>query len=210
MSRPVTKFHDLATYLRYAVLNGTSPASTVFSGTVYELGVLALLQQHFKMELQHFGGAHDNGRDLGGVWDVGVLSDGSISDTDSDSVTGVRVRGRLVKPLVLRKSPVLDVVVQCKCFNTKITAKEVRELQGIVHYNATRARRATTLGVLCAPSTLTKQGLQQLDRSEVPMMFCQATRLKGVGYDIGGHSELAARYLNPLALALLRGTSLAL
>jgi hypothetical protein len=202
----ITKFHDVKTYLRYAQFNETNAGSTVFNGTLYEFTVKEQLEHHFQMsKLTHYGGSYDNGKDLGGQWDISTFQECSAPQS-------IRVRGRKVKPTLLRKSSIMDLLIQCKCFSSKITAKEIRELAGIFNFNVRPVNRYTTLGVMCSPSTLTAQGHEQMDRSEIPLMFCQVTRMKPGSdpYDPEAlsRSEVLGCYMNPLTVALLQGTSL--
>lgn len=201
---PVMKrFHSVQSYISQAAINGTSPTSTVFLGTLYEFTVKEQLERRFGMSLDHVGGANDGGRDLAGRWDISPMRQGG-------EPIPIRVGGKLIKPMLLRKSPIMDVFVQCKCFNTKIAAKELRELCGVLNASVRAQDKFRTLGVMCAPSTPTAQARTLMDQSMVPLVFCQVMEQRCLGddpYDVRNYegSTILGQYLNPLAIALLQG-----
>lgn len=212
----VSKFTDITSYLRYAKVNGTDPSSTVFQGTVYELFVKESLERDLSMSrVVHYGGSFDNGRDLAAKWDLEKFRSGC-----DDASEPLRVRGRSIKPILQRKSTLMDVLVQCKSQSTKITAREIRELEGTFNFNVNRSKRYTSMAIMCSPCFLTSQGHEQMFRSEAPLMYCQIKKPKlrtpgsGDPYCLEDYlldeKLLMAYFMNPLSMALLNGTSLSL
>ncbi|CDR43202.1 CYFA0S11e01398g1_1 [Cyberlindnera fabianii] len=202
---------SVSAYLSHAETNSLRPTSTAFIGTLYELHVRDELQRLLGIpHLDHYGGSYDNGRDLGGTWDIS-----RYICTPPELIKPIRVRGRTVKPIALRKSHKMDLLIQCKCFSSKLTAKEIRELSGIFNYNVRPKDKYTTLAIMSSPLNLTKQAMEQMDRSEFPLMYVQIPplrrRIEGNGvYDPQSYvgDALHGVYLNPLTCALWEGTQL--
>lgn len=200
-------YRDLESYLRYAEFVNLRKESTAFLGTTFEMKTKEKLEQALHIPLlEHSGGAYDNGIDLNGKLDVGEFK------TDQVPEKSYLVNGKRVKPIALRKSLIMDVLVQCKSFSSKITAKEIRELSGIFNFNVRPKDRNTTLVIMTAPSLLTSQGQAQIDKVDTPMVYCQLSRMKQVAepeYEsssyIGG--QILNFYFNPHATALFHGTN---
>lgn len=200
-------YHDLETYLNYAAFVKLRKESTAFQGTTYEMKAKEKLQAALNMsQLEHSGGAHDNGIDLLGKLDIAQFKN------SNEPEKSYLVNGKRIKPLMLRKSTSMDVLVQCKSFSAKITAKEIRELSGIFNFNIRPKDRNNTLVIMTAPSLLTAQGQSQIDKVDIPMIYCQLSRMKQTEDNeysmesyIGG--EIQKFYFNPYSIALFQGTN---
>lgn len=200
-------YHDLETYLNYAAFVKLRKESTAFQGTTYEMKVKQKLETALNMsQLEHSGGSYDNGIDL-----LGKLDIDQFKSTEEPNASYL-VHGKRVKPLILRKSTAMDVLVQCKSFSSKITAKEIRELSGIFNFNIRPKDRNNSLVIMSAPSLLTSQGQAQIDKVDIPMVYCQLSRMKQTEENeysmdsyIGG--EILNFYFNPYSIALFQGTN---
>lgn len=136
--------HDLASYLKYSQLKGITNDCSVYKGTLYEYHVQLLLKELVGISsLRRVGSAGDNGVDLEGYW--------SVSNQNETA---------------------LNILVQCKSSNSKVTARLFREMEGVFNYHVQGTNdHNTTLVFLASPSTITKQGLAQFERSSVPMVY---------------------------------------
>ncbi|CCH44082.1 hypothetical protein BN7_3641 [Wickerhamomyces ciferrii] len=200
-------YDDLSSYLEYADFVQVNKDTTVFQGTIFEMRAKEKLEKALKIKnLRHAGGAFDNGIDLIGSLDILQYK------TDKEPRKAVPLKGKRVKPLILRKRTDLDVIIQCKSFSSKVTAKEIREQSGIFNFNIRRTDRNNSLMIMAASSVLTSQGLTQLDTVDIPMIYCQISRLRQIAenpYDLSSYEggDLLGFYFNPYALALFEGTS---
>lgn len=201
-------YNDLESYLRYAEFVKLRKESTTFLGTTFEMKVKEKLQSALNIpELQYSGGAYDNGIDLIGKLDISQFK----TEQAPEKPTYV-VNGKRIKPLALRKNMEIDILVQCKSFASKISAKEIRELSGIFHYNIAPKDRNKTLVIMTAPNLLTPQGQAQIDKVDTPMVYCQISRMKQVGeneYDSSNYAggQILKVYFNPYSIALFQGTN---
>ncbi|OBA21306.1 hypothetical protein METBIDRAFT_179699 [Metschnikowia bicuspidata var. bicuspidata NRRL YB-4993] len=207
-------------YLDFCRLKGTPMNSTVFRGTLYELTAKALLEQslHFS-DLVRSGGAGDNGLDLYGRWDLSHYrpADGAIRKPPASSLLlACKPFSAQNNALDLRQDVV--VLVQCKNHRVKIKAATIRELAGIreFHINMTsKTERRKTFMVLVSPLPMTKQGTQQMDTSDVPMLHAQVSPLEAPLVPGPGDfclqkwkgGVLGPVYLNFSARTLLQGLS---
>jgi len=199
-------YDDLESYLKYADLIKLNTNSTVFHGTTYEMRAKEKLENALKIkELRHSGGAFDNGIDLIGKLDVKDWKN------NSDVQASYLWNGKRIKPLVTKKNTEVSILVQCKNFRQKIAAKEIRELSGIFNYHVRPSEKNNTIVIMTAPQTVTSQGIAQMNKVEMPLIFCQMSRLKLTGenkYDISSYvgGDIENFYFNPLAITLFQGT----
>lgn len=159
------------------------------------------------IELHHVGGTNDNGIDLSGKWNV------SPNKTNTPVPSSETINDDVVIPILNQQNPELNVLVQCKNYSTKITAKEIRELPGIFHAEFNSINSKNSIMLFCAPNVLTKNGIQQVLSSNIPIGYCQISKMtqvrKGDLYDVGNYKggELVGFLPNAHLLALLSGTS---
>lgn len=201
-------FKNTEQYFKYAKSKELKTNSTVFSGTSFELASMSELQKCFKgLNLHHVGGTNDNGIDLSGKWNLEKY----LTKNDS-KIMNDKVHDEEIISILNQSIPELNVLVQCKNYSTKITAKEIRELPGIFHAEFNHINSKNSMVLFCAPNVLTKNGIQQIQSSNIPIGYCQISRLnqvkRGDLYDINNYSGgLLLNFLpNGNLEALLKGT----
>lgn len=150
------KHHDLESYLQYLQTQANvATESTYYKGLLYEYTVQHALQKLMGISpLTRCGGTGDNGIDLMGVWDI------HKARTRLDSLT---------------------VLVQCKASKAKTGARLFREMEGVHSYHVSRSKEeGRTLLVVAAPSAITKQGFTQFQTTDVPILYCQISRVQPI------------------------------
>ncbi|KAG7812124.1 hypothetical protein KL921_001356 [Ogataea angusta] len=207
-------FNSVESYLSYAQVAGTSPKSTVFRGSLYEISFAEFLADHLnlrRMVLQ--GGANDGGIDMQATWNLKQLK--RVSEKPAGAYLGPALKH--VVPFVEQKQNdafKVRLYVQCKCWKrSKMDAKMVRELTGtFADFFAREKLQNRALVMFVTPTGATKVGLANFDTSVVPMIFVKFSvpELKSPGLDpytaenyIKGRAE--SFYCNPIAQALLSG-----
>ncbi|KAG7923408.1 hypothetical protein KL905_000626 [Ogataea polymorpha] len=207
-------FNSVESYLTYAQVVGTSPKSTVFRGSLYEISFADFLAHHLNLKrivLQ--GGANDGGIDMQATWNLKQLK--REPEKPADSYLGPALKH--VVPFVEQKQNdafKVHLYVQCKCWKrSKMDAKMVRELTGtFADFFAREKLQNRALVMFVTPTGATKVGLANFDSSMVPMIFVKFSvpQLKSPGLDpynaenyIRGRAE--SFYCNPIAQALLSG-----
>ncbi|KAG7796890.1 hypothetical protein KL944_004991 [Ogataea haglerorum] len=207
-------FNSVESYLSYAQVAGTSPKSTVFRGSLYEISFAEFLVDHLnlrRMVLQ--GGANDKGIDMQATWNLKQLK--RVPEKPADVFLGPALKH--VVPFVEQKQNdafKVHLYVQCKCWKrSKMDAKMVRELTGtFADFFAREKLQNRALVMFVTPTGATKVGFADFDSSVVPMIFVKFSvpELKSPGLDpykaenyIKGRAE--SFYCNPIAQALLSG-----
>ncbi|KAH3677211.1 hypothetical protein WICMUC_001792 [Wickerhamomyces mucosus] len=205
-------YNDLESYFKYAKTTDLRTDSTAFIGTSYELLVLRELTSKFGIyESLHMGGSYDNGIDIQGKWNLNKYRP---NKEINEQIIPMSINGRKIKPILERKSSIVDVLIQCKNYSKKITAKEIRELSGIFNFNVPSTKKNKTFSILASPNYLTPQGISQINKVDIPIIYIQFSKLKQISnndkYDLqcykGGH--LLNFYSNDYARALLMGTNI--
>lgn len=166
-SRRIFKPSNVTEYLDYAKQTNLNPTSTVFRGTLYELKVKQVLESLSIQKLKHVAGSFDNGIDLKGKLDLG-----NFRLQDSNEIDDEIVHGNVIRPnLKNKKRNKFNILVQCKSYNCKLTAMEIRQMSGIFHINSTSTK--SSILFLCSTYQLTKQGLQHFQILDIPLIYVQ-------------------------------------
>ncbi|KAH3662278.1 hypothetical protein OGAPHI_005527 [Ogataea philodendri] len=195
------KFNSFESYLSHAKVAGTSPRSTVFTGSAYEISFADFLSQTLApSRVIHQGGAHDGGVDLQATLDLNSVT---VSPGDA-SPPNFPASGSTVR-----------LLVQCKCWErAKMDVKTVRELNG-TYANYIRQNQNKTQAILMfvTPTGFTRGGLAMFDSSPVPMIFAKFAKpqlrspsldpFKVENYEKG---KVESFYCNIAAQQLLDGT----
>lgn len=203
-------YTDLASYFKYAESTNLRTETTAFIGTSYELLVQQQLEKFLNLQkLMHMGGSFDNGIDLKGKWD---LSQYKPVDLNLESLIPEAFKGKKVKPIVTKKSQLVDVLIQCKNHSSKLTAKHIREISGIYNYSVPSAKKSKTLMIVCSQTILTPQGITQMNVVDIPIIYIWLEKLRkqsieSTDYDLKGYigGQLKGFYCNDFSTCLLHG-----
>ncbi|CAK7894804.1 hypothetical protein CAAN1_10S04104 [[Candida] anglica] len=240
LSDPLSKLSTVSnckTYLEYVRDKQINIHSSACQGTLYELLAGSQLSHLLNLyDLSWTGGAHDQGIDLLGSWDLSkfwnhVVAKGDI--TPKTKIPQTKINGspvrpmlrasieyqRLVNPTKITKTATsietLTALVQCKNIKRDISPAIIREMAGIYHFHVKNSKdMKRTFMFLVGANNLTKQGRVQFDSSNCPLVFCKVLPLRLIegkdAYDIdnwtGGNME--SFYCNQFARAMLSGLQL--
>ncbi|KAH3682843.1 hypothetical protein WICPIJ_006182 [Wickerhamomyces pijperi] len=204
------QFIGLASYFKYAESTNLRTDTTTFVGTSYELLVQRQLTSILQMKkLEHMGGSFDYGIDLKGKWD---LSPYKPTSQEQEVLPIPVFKGKKIKPIISKKSQIIDVLIQCKNHSVKLTAKHIREISGIYNFSVTSVKRSKTFMIVCSPTILTPQGITQMNAVDIPIIYIWLEKLRKKSidskeYDIEGYEggQLKGFYCNDFATCLLQG-----
>ncbi|ODV98581.1 hypothetical protein PACTADRAFT_25805, partial [Pachysolen tannophilus NRRL Y-2460] len=204
-------------------INSLSTTSTHFTGTLYELSTLKFLKDYLKVTgLVHSGGTSDNGIDIRGYWDlsqyVTLAKTENIEEEDIIKKKTIIVNGSRIKPLILKKlyngnNPLkINLLVQCKAYQSKLPPTTIRELSGIFNYNVNNLNKNKSILMIVTPNTLTHQALREFNNCRFGMMLVNLKLLglkdsKMDRFTIASYKggTLDGFYLNPYCKAMLEG-----
>lgn len=219
-----TLLKDLRTpleYLDYCKNNGLDVRSSLARGTMYELSTMQFLEHSFHCNnLKYVGGAHDNGVDLFGLWDLSAyfnLLEHLPTKLPANCLISKSLQYKKdkadAKSIDLRHD--VQALVQCKNYRTRVKASTIRELAGIYEFHVkTALDRLKYFVFLVSPVQLTRQAVTQMDTSDVPMLHItlspnimgpHTTREDHYDPKHWSQSEPGAIYINPRACKLLVG-----
>lgn len=160
--------------------NSTIPkTSTVFKGTLYEHTVVRELEHKFHKfgfisgdSSNHFHGSPSNKTQPNKLSDLEIIG-GSFDH-------GIDIIGQLNGSLT-------KLLVQCKCFSKqKVAGKEIRELVGATSMYKTMNTQFESLSVLASPNTITKDGIQVMNKIPIPLIYIQVSMLNAKDLDQSG------------------------
>lgn len=233
----IASIQTCQSYLNYCRQNNININSTLFRGTLYELLTKELLTSSLRCHsLTRVGGSFDEGIDILGNWDLSHFW--NQLTTKPSTITSTKLQFGTVQPLLKNSvehcdwhkldKPVppkkgglslaedINVLVQCKNYDTKIKPATIREISGLYHHRVNSKQETTrTFMFIVSPRPLTYQALRIVDSLPIPMIHCKLSILKFDKGDIylvsnwnGG--DLEAVYMNAMARALLKGLNLEL
>lgn len=234
-SSTTQNIQDVQSYLDYCKINDNSLESTSFRGTLYELATKSFLQKKLGCHsLVHAGGAYDNGVDLYGKWDLLPYWDRAKASfgVDKTAIHPEKIFEKGSKPVLKLASEFYDyfqnakmakrtislsldisILVQCKNYDTKISALIIREMIGVYHYHVTKtSERRRSFMFLVSPYPLTHQGARQVDSAQIPIVHCMMSPLVHQPSEKDIYNEkrweggaLESVYMNGKSRGLLQG-----
>ncbi|CCF57800.1 hypothetical protein KAFR_0D01540 [Kazachstania africana CBS 2517] len=190
--------------------------SSVFQGNLYEYTVVRELEEKLHMQkLEKIGGAHDEGIDVIGKWDLVPIREkmdqllGSLSpmskNTDLFYEKGEVAAGSTARKNML--SQPLNIMVQCKAFTkAKISPKEIREVIGTFSTKVPNNQRKKSIALICSPHLLTKSGLKLINSTNFALIFLRIETMRLLNneeYDVVNSGKLLNYYENAYASKLL-------
>lgn len=153
--------------------------STVFKGTLYEHTVVRELEHKF----------HNFGLASGAL--SNQLCGQPSSETQSNKLSDLEIIGGSfdhgIDIIGQLKGSLTKLLVQCKCFSKqKVTGKEIRELVGATSMYKTMNSQFESLSVLASPNTITKDGIQVMNKIPIPLIYLQVSMLNVRDLDQSG------------------------
>ncbi|CUM50098.1 unnamed protein product [Debaryomyces fabryi] len=233
----IANIQSCQAYLNYSRQNNININSTLFRGTLYELLSKQLMSSLLNCRsLTRVGGSFDQGIDILGKWNLAHYW--HALDPKPANITTTKLQFGSIRPLLkdskeyneyhaipqserrklanLSLESDVNILVQCKNYDTKIKPATIREISGLYHHHVnTKQARSRTFMFLVSPRPLTYLALKIVDSLPIPMIHCKLSILKFDKGDIysvtnwnGG--EVEALYMNAVARALLTGLNLEL
>lgn len=196
-------------YVNHCVANNLNLESMVFKGTLYELYCKHVLEEvFFGYNLYRNGGAYDNGVDIFGKWQL------SQFNTTTSTKSKLPTTNCLMTNPKINLTNDINVFIQCKNHDKKMTAKVIRELSGIYNFYIKQDKISIMKNFmfLMSPHVLSKQALTQLDTTTFPLLHVQLAPLesKDGQYSHLKKGQLNPIYLNPTARKILSGFNIEL
>lgn len=197
-------------YLTHCLTNNLNLESMVFKGTLYELYCKYVLETVFYgSNLIRNGGAYDNGVDIFGKW--------QLDRFDKQDIPSKLPATALMKNPKVDLTRDINIFVQCKNHDKKMTAKVIRELSGIYDFHIKQGRVSlmTNFMFLMSPHILSKQAITQLDKAKFPLLHFQLEPLELIDHQHSTlsdfkYGQLNPIYLNPMARKVLSGFNIEL
>lgn len=233
----IANIQSCQAYLNYSRDNNININSTLFRGTLYELLAKQLMSSSLNCHsLIRVGGSFDQGIDIMGKWDLSRYW--HQLDPKPSNISPTKLQFGSVKPILKNsieyneynciQQPAnrklnylclesdINVLVQCKNYDTKIRPATVREISGLYHHHVnTKSARSRTFMFIVSPRPLTYLALKIVDSLPIPIVHCMLSILrfnKGDIYSLdnwrGG--DLESLYMNAVARSLLAGLNLEL
>lgn len=233
----IANIQSCQAYLNYSRQNNININSTLFRGTLYELLTKQLMSSLLNCcSLTRIGGSFDQGIDILGKWNLGHYW--HVLEPKPVNINTTKLQFGSIRPLLkdsreyneyhaipqserrkqanLSLENDINVLVQCKNYDTKIKPATIREISGLYHHHVnTKQARGRTFMFLVSPRPLTYLALKIVDSLPIPMIHCKLSILKfdkGDIYSVSNWNggELEALYMNAVARALLTGLNLEL
>lgn len=232
------KFSDCQDYLDYCRLNNVSLRTNTFKGTLYEIATEKFLEKRLHcFNMKRIGGALDLGVDILGKWNLfHYWNDLSTKPT---KLKNTKVQNRIAQPLLrhsqeynnwvsdltgnnlvnkdlLSLADGVNLLVQCKSYNTKVKPSVIREIAGVYQQLVKKEHeKFPTFMFLISPYPLTKHALHLLNSLNLPLIHCCFSPMKYQSGNIyliddwaGGHLNYI--YMNYMSRALFEGLQMEL
>lgn len=227
------KFSDCQDYLDYCRLNNVSLGTSTFKGTLYEIATEKFLEKRLHcFNMKRIGGSLDLGVDILGKWNLlhywndlntkpTELKNTKVQNTNTlpllkysqeynnwvSEMTGTKS----VKKNLLSLADGVNLLVQCKSYNTRVKPSVVREIAGVYQQLVKREHETLpTFMFLISPYPLTKHALNLLNSLSIPLIHCSLSPMKYQSGNIyliddwaGGHLNYI--YMNYMSRALFEG-----
>mmetsp|Transcript_6402 Transcript_6402/g.8004 ORF Transcript_6402/g.8004 Transcript_6402/m.8004 type:complete len:273 (+) Transcript_6402:791-1609(+) len=233
----ISNIQSCQAYLNYSRQNNININSTLFRGTLYELLAKQLMSNLLNCRsLMRVGGSFDQGIDIFGKWNLANYW--HALDPKPANITNTKLQFGSIRPLLrdskeyneyhaipqserrklanLSLENDVNILVQCKNYDTKIKPATIREISGLYHHHVnTKQARSRTFMFLVSPRPLTYLALKIVDSLPIPMIHCKLSILKfdkGDIYSVSNWNggEVEALYMNAVTRALLTGLNLEL